>query len=182
MKANETGVFKPTPAENYICGEVKKDLASGRFKHIRTRFAPEPNAYIHIGSAFSIILSYGIAEQFGGEYTLRFDDTNPAREKVEYIESIKEDMRWLGYDWENTEYNASDYFSAGYVEKDKGAASRGVRHKEVLRLRSIFLRTILQSTLSNLIGTWPDRLAPGLVPRCPNKSTSMRTPVPSLPK
>lgn len=112
MKSNEAGTLEQ--AENYISREVEKDLATWQYPIIRTRFAPEPNAYIHLGSAFSIFISYGIAERFDGEYTLRFDDTNPTKEKVEYIESIKEDIRWLGYDWEDREYYASDYFDQLY--------------------------------------------------------------------
>ena len=99
---------------NFVTEEICRDLAEGKFNHVHTRFAPEPNAYIHIGSAFSMSITYNIAEQYNGKYNLRFDDTNPSREKTEYVESIKEDIRWLGYDWEDRECYASDYFNKLY--------------------------------------------------------------------
>ncbi len=77
---------------------------------VQTRFPPEPNGYLHIGHAKSIHLNFGIAQEFGGKTNLRFDDTNPTKEEVEYVESIKDDVRWLGFDWEEREFYASDYF------------------------------------------------------------------------
>jgi glutaminyl-tRNA synthetase len=89
---------------------VRDDLASGKHTEIVTRFPPEPNGYLHIGHAKSISLNFGIAEEFGGRCNLRFDDTNPLKEEVEFVEAIRDDVRWLGFDWEEREYYASDYF------------------------------------------------------------------------
>ena len=102
------------PKENVIGKAIREDLAVGRFETVHTRFAPEPNAYIHIGSAISAFMTYGAAAGFGGVYNLRFDDTNPDTEKSEFVDSIREDLRWLGYDWEDREYFASDYFAQLY--------------------------------------------------------------------
>jgi glutaminyl-tRNA synthetase len=93
--------------ESFIDQDLKEGKNSGR---IHTRFPPEPNGYLHIGHAKAICLDFGMAEKFGGQCNLRFDDTNPVKEDVEYVDSIKEDIRWLGFDWENREYYASDYF------------------------------------------------------------------------
>ncbi len=92
---------------------VEADLASGKHKTIHTRFPPEPNGYLHIGHAKSICLNFGLADKYGGKTNLRFDDTNPATEETEYVESIKEDVKWLGYTWDG-EYYASDYFKQLY--------------------------------------------------------------------
>ena len=89
---------------------VAEDLASGRFDRICTRFPPEPNGYLHIGHSKSICLNFGLAEEYRGLCNLRFDDTNPTKEDVEYVDSIKEDVRWLGFDWDDRLYYASDYF------------------------------------------------------------------------
>ncbi len=99
---------------NFIEQMIEKDLAEGRFSSIVTRFPPEPNGYLHIGHAKSICLNFGLAEKYGGKCNLRFDDTNPEKEETEYVESIKEDIKWLGYDWEDREYYASDYFEELY--------------------------------------------------------------------
>lgn len=99
-----------TRSLNFIEQIIAEDLKNGKYKEITTRFPPEPNGYLHIGHAKSIVLNFGLTEKFGGKTNLRFDDTNPAVEEVEYVESIKEDVRWLGYDWEDREYYASDYF------------------------------------------------------------------------
>ena len=96
---------------HFIQAIIEEDLRQGKNeKRVHTRFPPEPNGYLHIGHAKSICLNFGLAEQYGGLCNLRFDDTNPTKEDVEYVESIKEDVRWLGFDWENREYYASDYF------------------------------------------------------------------------
>jgi glutaminyl-tRNA synthetase len=94
-----------------VADDVAKDTHGGR---VHTRFPPEPNGYLHIGHAKSILLNYGIAQQFGGKFNLRFDDTNPEKEETEYVESIKRDARWLGADWEDREFYASDYFGQLY--------------------------------------------------------------------
>ena len=102
--------------ENPIIDKIRKDLDSTRFDRVHTRFAPEPNAYIHLGSAISVAMTYGAAEAFGGLYNLRFDDTNPEAEKAEYVDSTREDLRWLGYDWGDREF-----FASGYLEENPGA-------------------------------------------------------------
>src|SRR5580700_2282781 len=98
---------------NFLEEIVEEDLASGRYRSILTRFPPEPNGYLHIGHAKSICLNFGLAEKYGGKTNLRFDDTNPITEDVEYVDSIKEDIRWLGFQWSN-EFYASDYFEKLY--------------------------------------------------------------------
>ena len=102
------------PSYDFIREIVSNDLKSGKHTFIRTRFPPEPNGYLHIGHAKSICLNFGIAQQFGGLCNLRFDDTNPSKEEVEYVDSIKADVRWLGFDWEDREYYASNYFDRLY--------------------------------------------------------------------
>jgi len=100
---------------NFIEAIVEEDLRTGRDQgRVHTRFPPEPNGYLHIGHAKAICLDFGIAEKYGGKCNLRFDDTNPTKEEVEYVDSIKEDIRWLGFDWEDREFYASDYFSRLY--------------------------------------------------------------------
>lgn len=102
-----------TPS-NFIRNIIDEDLASGKHKGVVTRFPPEPNGYLHIGHAKSICLNFGLARDYGGTCHLRFDDTNPEKEEVEYIESIKENVRWLGFDWDEHLYYASDYFGKLY--------------------------------------------------------------------
>ena len=103
----------PIPAD-FIREAVAEDLHSARFDHVCTRFPPEPNGYLHIGHAKAISIDFGIARDFNGKCNLRFDDTNPVKEDVEYVDSIKEDIHWLGWDWEDREYYASDYFDQLY--------------------------------------------------------------------
>ncbi len=106
----ETGIEAPKKSLNFIEQIVEEDLANGKNdKRIQTRFPPEPNGYLHIGHAKAICLDFGIARRYGGICNLRFDDTNPVKEDVEYVDSIQEDIRWLGYQWKNV-YYASDYF------------------------------------------------------------------------
>jgi len=102
------------PGQDFIRDIVKADLASGRHKTVVTRFPPEPNGYLHIGHAKSICLNFGIAQEFGGRCHLRFDDTNPTKEEQEYIDAIMGDVRWLGFDWGEHLYFASDYFEQLY--------------------------------------------------------------------
>ncbi len=100
---------------NFIEEIIEEDNRTGRYnKKVCTRFPPEPNGYLHIGHAKSICLNFGLAEKYNGKCNLRFDDTNPITEEVEYVESIREDIRWLGFDWEGREYFASDYFDQLY--------------------------------------------------------------------
>ena len=101
-------------SRNFIEREIDKDLAEGVCDTVHTRFPPEPNGYLHIGHAKAILLNYGIAKQYGGKFNMRFDDTNPTKEKSEFVESIKEDIQWLGADWEDRLYFASDYFGQMY--------------------------------------------------------------------
>jgi glutaminyl-tRNA synthetase len=111
---NMTTTDSTTPS-NFIRDIIEEDLRTGKFGgRVHTRFPPEPNGYLHIGHAKSICLNFGLAEDYGGLYNLRFDDTNPTKEEVEYVESIKEDIRWLGFDWEDREFYASDYFEQLY--------------------------------------------------------------------
>lgn len=101
-------------SRNFIEQIIDKDLAEGVYDTVHTRFPPEPNGYLHIGHAKSILLNYGLAQQYGGKFNMRFDDTNPTKEKIEFVESIKEDITWLGADWEDRLYFASDYFEHMY--------------------------------------------------------------------
>ena len=104
-----------SPSANFIRYIIIDDIQAHKYdRQIMTRFPPEPNGYLHIGHAKSICLNFGLAAEFGGVCNLRFDDTNPSRENIEYVESIQEDVRWLGFDWENRLYYASDYFEQIY--------------------------------------------------------------------
>ena len=97
-------------SKNFIEQIIEKDLAEGVYDHVMTRFPPEPNGYLHIGHAKSILLNYGLAQQYGGKFNLRFDDTNPTKEKTEFVQSIKADVEWLGADFEDRLFYASNYF------------------------------------------------------------------------
>ncbi|MDD5424883.1 MAG: glutamine--tRNA ligase/YqeY domain fusion protein [candidate division Zixibacteria bacterium] len=100
---------------NFIRDIIEEDIKNNKNNgRVHTRFPPEPNGYLHIGHAKAICLDYGLAEEYGGKYNLRFDDTNPVKEETHYVEMIKKDIRWLGFDWENREYYASDYFEQLY--------------------------------------------------------------------
>jgi len=105
----------PAPPTNFIKKIIEEDLKTNKYDgRVMTRFPPEPNGYLHIGHAKSICLNFGLAETYGGLCNLRFDDTNPTKEEIEYVESIKEDVRWLGFDWGDRLYYASDYFEQLY--------------------------------------------------------------------
>ncbi len=101
-------------SSDFIREAVTADLASGRYTEVHTRFPPEPNGWLHIGHAKAISVDFGVASQFGGKCNLRFDDTNPEKEDIEYVNAIKRDLQWLGYDWEDREYYASDYYEYLY--------------------------------------------------------------------
>ena len=101
-------------SKNFIELIIDKDLSEGHCDTVQTRFPPEPNGYLHIGHAKSILLNYGLAEKYNGKFNMRFDDTNPTKEKVEFVESIKKDIEWLGADWEDRLFFASDYFGHMY--------------------------------------------------------------------
>ena len=110
----ETAEEKEVVSKNFIEQEIDKDLAEGVYDHVQTRFPPEPNGYLHIGHAKSILLNYGLAQKYGGKFNLRFDDTNPTKEKTEFVESIKADVKWLGADFEDRLFFASNYFQQMY--------------------------------------------------------------------
>ena len=101
-------------SKNFIEQIIDKDLAEGKCDTVCTRFPPEPNGYLHIGHAKSILLNYGLAQKYHGKFNMRFDDTNPTKERIEFVESIKADIQWLGADWEDRLYFASDYFDQMY--------------------------------------------------------------------
>ena len=105
---------KEVISKNFIEQEIDKDLAEGVYSHVQTRFPPEPNGYLHIGHAKSILLNYGLAQKYGGKFNLRFDDTNPTKEKTEFVESIMDDVKWLGADFEDRLFFASNYFDQMY--------------------------------------------------------------------
>ena len=105
---------KEVVSKNFIEVEIDKDLAEGVYSHVQTRFPPEPNGYLHIGHAKSILLNYGLAKKYQGKFNLRFDDTNPTKEKTEFVESIIEDVKWLGADFEDRLFFASNYFEQMY--------------------------------------------------------------------
>lgn len=128
---------------NFIEQIIEEDLDSGKEgARVHTRFPPEPNGYLHIGHAKSICLNFGLAKKYGGKTNLRFDDTNPAAEDVEYVESIKADVKWLGFDWEDREYYASDYFEQLYdlavqlIKKGKAYVDDSSQ-EEIQRMRGI---------------------------------------------
>ena len=113
--ASPSSATETTPeVSDFIRKAIREDLAAGSFDRVQTRWPPEPNGYIGIGHAKAITLNFDVAREFGGFCSLRFDDTNPEREKLEYVESIKEDIRWLGFDWGEHEYYASDYYGRLY--------------------------------------------------------------------
>ena len=102
-----------TTRSNFVWEAVEQDLKDGRYTQVHTRFPPEPNGYMHIGHCKALITDFLTAEKFGGKCNLRFDDTNPVKEDVEYVDSIKRDIQWLGFQWELERY-ASDYFDQLY--------------------------------------------------------------------
>ena len=114
MDEAKKNVQEETRSLNFLEEIIESDLKSGRVKSIMTRFPPEPNGYLHLGHAKSICLNFGLANKYGGKTNLRFDDTNPSKEETEYVDSIKEDIKWLGFEWAEERY-ASDYFDQLYV-------------------------------------------------------------------
>jgi len=112
--SNENIVETNDQSGDFIRDAVREDLANGRYKEVHTRFPPEPNGWLHIGHAKALSIDFEIAKEFGGKCNLRFDDTNPEKEDMSYVEAIKRDIRWLGYDWEDREYYASDYYEYLY--------------------------------------------------------------------
>ena len=114
MVIEEKTMENETVSKNFIEQEIDKDLREGVYDHVCTRFPPEPNGYLHIGHAKSILLNYGLAREYSGTFHMRFDDTNPTKERMEFVDSIKEDIKWLGADWGEHLYFASDYFDQMY--------------------------------------------------------------------
>ncbi len=106
-------------SRNFIEQEIDKDLKEGVYDHVQTRFPPEPNGFLHIGHAKSILLNYGLAKEYGGKFNMRFDDTNPTKEKSEFMDAIIEDVKWLGADYEDRLFHASDYFDEMYEDAVK---------------------------------------------------------------
>ena len=111
---NSNNELEKTESKNLIEQIIDKDLEEGKFDHVQTRFPPEPNGYLHIGHAKSILLNYGLAKEYNGKFNMRFDDTNPTKEKEEFVNSILEDIKWLGADWEDRLFFASNYFDQMY--------------------------------------------------------------------
>jgi glutaminyl-tRNA synthetase len=110
----ENNEFEKPESSDFISEAIAEDLKNGRFDHVHTRFPPEPNGWLHIGHAKAISVDFTMAQKFGGKCNLRFDDTNPEKEDMSYVEAIKRDIKWLGYDWEDREYYASDYYEYLY--------------------------------------------------------------------
>src|SRR6476660_4691532 len=123
-------------ADNFIRDRIVEDNQSGKYGgRVCTRFPPEPNGYLHIGHAKAIHVDFGLAQEFGGSTNLRFDDTNPTKEEVEYVEAIEADVRWLGYEWNNL-YFASDYFEQLYQIAEK-LIEKGVAYVDSLNEEEI---------------------------------------------
>ena len=115
MTINTADTNHETMTTDFIREKIRDDINTGKYEVVATRFPPEPNGYLHLGHALSICLNFSIAEEFGGTCNLRFDDTNPAKEEIEFIEAIKEDVKWLGFTWEGSPKFASDYFDQLYL-------------------------------------------------------------------
>ncbi len=107
-------VNEKTEYMDFIREAVAEDLRTGRFKEVHTRFPPEPNGWLHIGHAKALFVDFGVAQDFGGKCNLRMDDTNPEKEDMEYVEAIQRDIKWLGFDWEDRLFFASDYYETLY--------------------------------------------------------------------
>ena len=114
INAENEEIAEEKTSRNFIEQMIDKDLAEGVYDTVHTRFPPEPNGYLHIGHAKSILLNYGLAKEYGGKFNMRFDDTNPTKEKIEFVNSQLEDIKWLGADWEDRLFFASDYFEQMY--------------------------------------------------------------------
>lgn len=125
-------------ASNFINDFIAKDLEDGVYSRVQTRFPPEPNGYLHIGHAKAICINFGAKEKFGGTCNLRFDDTNPVKEDTEYVEAIEEDIKWLGFKWDNV-YFASDYFD--YLYECAIKLIKKARHSFVTLFRSSSVNT-----------------------------------------
>ncbi|MBU1338484.1 MAG: glutamine--tRNA ligase, partial [Acidobacteria bacterium] len=114
MADEKSAAAEKTKTPDFIRTIIEEDLNTGKHRKIHTRFPPEPNGYLHIGHAKSICLNFGVAQEYGGLCNLRYDDTNPTKEEQEYVDAIKDNVRWLGFDWKDREYFASDYYERLY--------------------------------------------------------------------
>nr|WP_330369833.1 glutamate--tRNA ligase family protein [Butyrivibrio sp. FCS014] len=119
IKTNTNEEGAGVPSRHFIEQAIDKDLAEGVYDHVHTRFPPEPNGFLHIGHAKSILLNYGMAKEYNGKFNMRFDDTNPTKEKSEFMDAIIEDVKWLGADYEDRLFHASDYFDEMYEDAVK---------------------------------------------------------------
>jgi len=152
--SNEIKVNPEIKPSNFIKEKIDEHLKTGRFNKVITRFPPEPNGYLHIGHAKSICLNFGLARDYKGKCNLRFDDTNPEKEEVEYVESIKEDIKWLGFDWEDREFYASDYFDRLYeyavklIKKGKAYVDSS-SSEEIKNMRSNLIEPSKESPYRN---------------------------------
>jgi len=152
--SNEIKVNPEIKPSNFIKEKIDEHLKTGRFNKVITRFPPEPNGYLHIGHAKSICLNFGLARDYKGKCNLRFDDTNPEKEEVEYVESIKEDIKWLGFDWEEREFYASDYFDRLYeyavklIKKGKAYVDSS-SSEEIKNMRSNLIEPSKESPYRN---------------------------------
>ena len=145
---------KPTGPADFVRGIVADDVAAGKYDgRVVTRFPPEPNGYLHIGHAKSACLNFGVAVENGGACHLRFDDTNPTKEEVEYVQSIQEDVRWLGWDWGDHLYFASDYFEELYeyavrlIKMRTGPMSVALSPQEIREYRGTLTETGAEQSL-----------------------------------
>ena len=114
----------------------RDDLAAGRYDRVQTRFPPEPNGYLHIGHAKAICLDFGVAEEYGGVCNLRFDDTNPTKEETEFVDAMQEDIHWLGFDWGDRLFHASDWFERLYATAES-LIERGLAYVDDLSAEEI---------------------------------------------
>lgn len=154
-KPGAGGEGKRSGFKNFIEVEIDKDLAEGVYSHVQTRFPPEPNGYLHIGHAKSILLNYGLAKKYQGKFNLRFDDTNPTKEKTEFVESIIEDVKWLGADFEDRLFFASNYFEQMYEcavflikrEKPLSVTYRQRKSANTAAILTVRVRKVLTATV-----------------------------------
>ncbi|MDR0387068.1 MAG: glutamine--tRNA ligase/YqeY domain fusion protein [Treponema sp.] len=144
------GAFFPAENADFISEFIKEDLKSGRFSYVHTRFPPEPNGWLHIGHCKAFYIDFTMAEKFGGKCNLRFDDTNPEKENVSYVDAIKRDVKWMGYDWEDREYYASDYYEYLYDLAVK-----------IIRKGRAYVDDLSEDEISEYRGTSADRRTAG---------------------
>ena len=165
-------------SRNFIEQEIDKDLAEGVYTTVHTRFPPEPNGYLHIGHAKSILLNYGLAREYGGKFNLRYDDTNPTKEDTEFVESIREDVTWLGADYEDRIFFASDYFQEMYevavklIKKGKAYVSE-LTAEQMREYRGTLTEPGLMSRYSSILSSCAKDRRPA-VGSCPLSSFALK--------